>query len=538
MGRKIDVLIHNALVFDGSLAGPVRSSVGIGSDEIVYVGDADLRGNADRVIEADGLALAPGFIDTHAHSDFTLLADPRAEGKLSQGITTEVNGNCGMSAGPLIGRALERREEDLRELGIRERWSTLQEYFALVEQRGAGVNTANLVGHGNLRGSVVGYDDKRPSPEELTAMQRLLSDAVSSGAIGLSTGLIYPPGIYSDTAELIELGRVLHEKDLIYTSHMRSEGTRLQEAVDEVIHIGREAAIKVHISHIKTAGELNWHKADAVISQLQLVRSEGLRLTCDRYPYIASSTDLDSILPSWVFAGGNDDELRRLNDPSARRRIEEEIREQVSRPGYWSKIMVSGVGSESNRWMEGMTVEAIGSRLGTDGLSAFFRIVIEERLRVGAIFQSMHEGNLKKFLSQPFCMIGSDSSARCFDGPTALGKPHPRTYGTFPRLFGKYVREEQLLSLSEAVHKSTLLAAETFGLKRRGRIKEGYFADLVIFDPDRIVDKATFEKPFQRAEGIHSVFVNGVEAVSEGRLTGRLGGRVLRYGGTAMARLQ
>jgi N-acyl-D-amino-acid deacylase len=533
MEREIDLLIHDALVFDGSLAGPVRASVGIGADEIVYRGDADLRGNAVRVIEAGGLALAPGFIDTHAHSDFTLLADPRAGGKLSQGVTTEVNGNCGMSAAPLIGRALERREEDLRELGIRERWSTLQEYFGLVEQRGSGVNTANLVGHGNLRGSVVGYDDRRPSPEELAAMQGLLSGAVASGAIGLSTGLIYPPGIYSDTAELTALGRVLHEKDLIYTSHMRSEGMRLQEAVDEVIRIGREADIKVHISHIKTAGELNWHKADAVIGQLLRVRSEGLRITCDRYPYIASSTDLDSILPAWVFAGGNDDELGRLNDPSARKRIEAEIREQVSRPGYWSKIVVSSVGSEKNRWMEGMTVEAIGSRLFMDGLSAFFRIVIEERLRVGAIFQSMHEGNLKKFLSQSFCMIGSDSSARCFDGPTAQGKPHPRTFETFPRLFGKYVREEKLLSLSEAVHKSTLLAAETFGLKRRGRIKNGYYADLVLFDPETIADRATFGEPFQQSGGIHSVFVNGVEAVSEGTLTNRLGGRVLRHGGGA-----
>ena len=531
MSIKIDLLIHDALVFDGDLAGPVRASVGIASDEIVYVGDADLRGIAGRVIEAGGLALAPGFIDTHAHSDFTLLSDPRAAGKLSQGVTTEVNGNCGMSAGPLIDRALERREEDLRELGIPERWSTLDEYFRLLEQRGSGVNTANLVGHGNLRGSVVGYDDKRPSPEELAAMQGLLSDAVSSGAIGLSTGLIYPPGIYSDTAELTALGRILNEKDLIYTSHMRSEGTRLEEAVDEVIRIGREARIKVHISHIKTAGELNWHKADAVISKLQQVRKDGLRLTCDRYPYIASSTDLDSILPSWVFAGGNDEELRRLGDPGTRRRIEEELSGQVNRPGYWGKIIVSSISSEKNRWMEGMTIEEISGRFSVTGFEAFFRIIIEERLRAGAIFQSMHEDNLKKFLSQPFCMIGSDSSARCFDGPTAQGKPRPRTFGTFPRLFGKYVREEGVFSLTEAVYKSTMLAAETFGLKKRGRIREGYYADLVVFDPETIAGRATFGEPFHQAAGIHSVFVNGLEAMSEGRLTGRLGGRVLRHGG-------
>ncbi|MBA4373495.1 MAG: hypothetical protein C0402_11620 [Thermodesulfovibrio sp.] len=530
---KIDFLIRNALVFDGSLNSPVRTSVGIVSEKIVYVGDADLSSAAGRVIEADGLALAPGFIDTHAHSDFTLLADPRAFGKLSQGVTTEINGNCGMSVAPLIDRALERREEDFRELGIKERWGSLDEYFGLIEQRGIGVNTANLIGHGNLRGSVVGYADRQPSAGELAAMQHLLSEAVASGAIGLSTGLIYPPGIYSDLAELTALGRVLHEKDLIYTSHMRSEGTRLEEAVDEVIRIGRSAGIKVHISHIKTAGELNWQKADAVIRQLQQVRKEGLRLTCDRYPYVASSTDLDAILPSWVFDGGNDEELRRLNDPALRKRIEAEIGEQVSRPGYWGKIIVSSIGSEKNRWMEGMTIEEISGRLTVTGLEAFFRIIIEERLRVGAIFMSMNEDNLRKFLSLPFCMIGSDSSARCFEGPTELGKPHPRTFGTFPRLFKKYVKEEGLFSLSEAVHKSTMLAAETFGLRNRGRIREGFFADLVIFDPETIADRATFEKPYQKSAGIHSVFVNGVEAVSEGLPTGRLGGRVLRHGGAA-----
>ncbi len=530
MGTKIDIFFHNARVFDGGLAGPICASVGIAADKIVYFGSADLRGAAATVIEAEGFALAPGFIDTHAHSDFTLLADPRAEGKLSQGVTTEVNGNCGMSAGPLLNKAVDRREEDLRDIGIKERWSTLGEYFCFVERRGAGINTANLVGHGNLRGSVVGYDDRRPSPEEMDGMKKLLSDAVSDGAIGLSSGLIYPPGVYSDTAELTELGRVLHDKDLIYTSHMRSEGARLFEAIDEVICIGREAGIKVHVSHIKTAGELNWQKAEVAIARLNEVRSEGLRLTCDRYPYIASSTDLDAILPPWVFAGGNAEELKRLKDPAMRRLIEGEIREQVNRPEYWSKIIVSSVSSEKNRWMEGLTVDDIGARLSMDNLSAFFRIVIEERLRTGAIFQSMNEDNLRKFLSLPFCMIGSDSSARCFDGSTAQGKPHPRTFGTFPKLFGRYVREEGLLSLTEAVHKSTMLAAGTFGLKRRGEIREGFYADLVLFDPDRISDQATFGNPYQPAEGIHSVFVNGIVAVSEGSLTGKLGGRVLRHG--------
>jgi N-acyl-D-amino-acid deacylase len=312
---------------------------------------------------------------------------------------------------------------------------------------------------------------------------------------------------------------------------MRSEGNSLMEAVDEVIRIGSKTGVKVHISHIKTAGEQNWHKADAVIARLNEARKTGIRLTCDRYPYIASSTDLDAILPSWTFAGGNDEELKRLQDPAARKKIEEEMKDQVGAPGYWKKVIISSVATEGSRWMEGRTIEEISSKLGMDGLSAFFRIIIEEKLRAGAIYLSMSEDNLKKFLALPFCMIGSDSSARCFDGPTASGKPHPRTFGTFPRLFGKYVREERLLGLSEAVHKSTMLAAGTFGLKDRSQIKEGFFADLVIFDPEKIIDKSTFDNPFQRAEGIHHVIVNGVVALSDGRLTGSLAGRVLRHGG-------
>jgi len=525
-----DVVIENALVFDGSPDLPKEASVGITGDLISYCGGNDISGNTQRVIDARGLAVSPGFIDTHAHSDFTIMADPRAQGKLSQGVTSEINGNCGMSAGPLLGKALERREEDLKELGIRERWTTLGEYFDIMERKGPGVNLACLAGHGNLRGSVVGYDDRGPSADELARMRKLLADTVSQGAIGLSTGLIYPPGIYSSTEELIELGRILHDYNLIYTSHMRSEGARLAEAIEEVIRIGRESDIRVHVSHIKTAGEPNWNKADAVLRRLHEVRGEGMKLTCDRYPYIASSTDLDSILPSWTFAGGNDEELRRLYDPESRKKIEYEIREQVSRPGYWAKIIVSSVGTRKNRWMEGKTLQEISWELGLTGMEAFFHIIIEERLRVGAIFMSMNEDNLKKFLSLPFCMIGSDSSARSFDGPTAQGKPHPRTFGTFPRFFGRYVREEGLLTLSEAVHKATMLAAKTFGLERRGQIKEGYCADLVIFDPGTIADRATFENPFQRSEGIHFVFVNGVEALSEGGITGRLGGRVLRQG--------
>jgi N-acyl-D-amino-acid deacylase len=528
--NRADILIRGGLIYDGTLSEPRIGDVAAEGDRITYVGPAD-QVEASVVIDAKDLAVCPGFIDTHAHSDFTIVADNRAEGKIMQGVTTEVNGNCGMSAAPLYNGAYERRDEDLRELGITERWNTLGQYFDLIRKKGTAVNIATLAGHGNIRGSVVGYDDKSPSPEEMKLMLRLLRESIDEGAIGLSTGLIYPPGIYAQTEELIELGQELVNRDLVYASHMRSEGTMLLEAVREVIRIGREAGIRVHISHLKTAGRQNWHKAGEVIALLQETLRGGGRLTCDRYPYTASSTDLDAVLPSWTYAGGNDEELRKLQNERERVRITRELEEQAQTGNYWNGVIISSVSSKGNRWMEGKTVSDIARTLGIDEISAVFRVLIEERLRVGAIFLSMSEDNLRKFLSLPFCMIGSDSSARCFDGLTRRGKPHPRTFGTFPRFFGRYVRDEALIPFPEAFHRATQLAAETFGLKGRGRIAEGMYADIVIFDPARIADNATFEEPFQRPAGIRYVLVNGRMAVEDGQYRPVIAGKVLKSGG-------
>jgi N-acyl-D-amino-acid deacylase len=524
--NRADILIRGGLVYDGGLSEPRICDVAVEGERITHVGPP-AQSEASLVIDAAGLAVCPGFIDTHAHSDFTIVADNRAEGKIMQGVTTEINGNCGMSAAPLYRGVFERREADLKELGIGERWNTLGQYFDLIRGKGIAVNIAVLAGHGNIRGSVVGYDDKSPSPQEMKAMLGLLRESIEEGAIGLSTGLIYPPGIYAQTEELIGLGKALRERDLIYASHMRSEGTMLAEAVREVIRIGREAGIRVHISHLKTAGRQNWHKAREVIALLQETIRDGGRVTCDRYPYTASSTDLDAVLPSWTYAGGNDEELRRLQDETQRRRIAEELKEQAATGTYWNSVIISSVSSKDNSWMEGKTVSEIAAALGMDEISAVFRMLIEERLRVGAIFLSMSEDNLRKFLSLPFCMIGSDSSARCFDGPTRSGKPHPRTFGTFPRFFGKYVRDEALVPFPDAVHRATALAAETFGLKGRGRIAGGMYADIVVFDPGKIADCATFEEPFQRPEGIRYVLVNGKAAVMDGQYRPVLAGRVV-----------
>jgi N-acyl-D-amino-acid deacylase len=527
MVKAFDILIRNGLLYDGNLSDPYISDIGIADGRISFIGRSGENG-AREIIDARGLAVCPGFIDTHSHSDFTIVADPRAEGKICQGVTTEINGNCGMSAAPLYRKAAEKREEDMRELGIKERWNTFREYFALLEKKGLAINMAFVAGHGNIRGSVVGYDDKEPSPEELEGMTALLKEAIGHGAIGLSTGLIYPPGIYSRTEELIHLARELRNGDLIYTSHMRSEGTRLLEAVEEVTRIGEETGVKVHISHIKTAGEQNWGKAEDVFSMLGEARSQGVKITCDRYPYIASSTDLDSILPSWVFEGGNEEELRRLRNQKERDIIVLQLREQSGSQGYWEKVIVSSVVSEKNRWMEGKSIARISDDRGKSEIETVFEVLVEERLRVGAIFLSMKEENLRKFLSLPYCMIGSDSSARSFDGPTKKGKPHPRGFGTFPRLLGNYIRKEGLFSLPEAVYKSTQLAARTFGLRKRGLLKVGFYADIVVFDAERITDKATFEDPFQKPEGIVYVLVNGIPAVREGVPSGRISGMVLK----------
>lgn len=530
MAGDADFLIRGAKVYDGNGGDPFIADVVVVGDRIASVRrrpDA-YRDKTPNVIEAEGLAVAPGFIDTHAHSEFTLFADWRAEGKVFQGVTTEINGNCGLSAAPLYGDAREHRESDLRELGIKERWETLGEYLLLLQEKRPVINFATLVGHGNIRGSVIGYADRAPDTKELDEMRALLRDSVRHGALGLSTGLIYPPGVYASTEELVRLAECLN--GLIYASHMRSEGDELTEAVEETVRIGREAGIAVHISHLKTGGKGNWHKIDNVISIIEKARAEGVRVTCDRYPYTAASTDLDAVLPSWTYAGGVEEELRRLKNATTRERIKGEILSKHSSDDYWESIALSSVPSDSKKWMEGKTLSSVSRSLKKDPVDLLLDILVEERLRIGAIFHSMNEDNLKRFLSLPYTMVGSDSSARSTDGPTHTGMPHPRSFGTFPRFLGRYSRDLNLMGMGEAVHKITMQAAETFGLNERGVIRSGYYSDLVIFDEGRILDRATFERPFLKPAGIHYVFVNGVPVVWEGSSTGFGPGRVLRNG--------
>ena len=523
----IDYLIKNGTIIDGAERDsmPLKADIGVKGDRIVEIGKIPESGR-ERIIDAKGLCVSPGFIDAHAHSEFTLLADGRAEGKILQGITTEINGNCGLSAAPLYEAALAQREKEFEELDIRERWNTFPEYFALLNKRRFATNFITLAGHGNIRASVAGYSDKVLSETQIKEMILLLREAMNAGAKGLSTGLVYPPGIYSDPGEIIELAREAARNNGIYTTHMRSEGDMLLEAIDEAISIARESGIHLHISHLKTSGEKNWWKSEEVFRRIHYAQEHDIPVTCDRYPYIAAATDLDAILPSWAFEGGRNKEIERLQ--TERQRLTGDILTEHPERSYWDTVMISSLTLEKNKWMEGRVLSDISSSIGTSPMELLFDLLVEEELQAGAIFFSMNEENLKAVLRQPYVIIGSDSSARSFDGITAKGTPHPRGFGSFPRVLGRYVREQRILELNEAVYKMTGLPSKIFSIKQRGVIAKGCFADITIFDPEKVNDTAEFSNPFKKPEGIHHVFINGVPVVLEGAVTGALPGRILR----------
>ncbi len=524
---SIDYLIRGGTVIDGSSgdASFQKVDLAIEGECIKDMGKLN-HVSAERTLSVDGLIVCPGFIDVHAHSEFSLLADGRGEGKIAQGITTEINGNCGLSAAPLYGPALEQREGELYELGIKERWNTFSEYFALLEGRGIAANFATLAGHGNIRASVAGYEDRPLSPSELLQMRTFLRNAMDEGALGLSTGLIYPPGVYAETSEIVDLAGEVAGRKGIYATHMRSEGDRLIESVEEAITIAAQSGVHAHISHLKASGKKNWGKMGTVFRLIEKAGKRGLSVTCDRYPYIASSTDLDTVLPPWAFEGGRKREIQRLRND--REILAEHMQKDYEGPSDWEKVFVSSVITGKNKWMEGKNIAEISRTQNKTEPDTVFDVLIDEDVQVGAIFFTMNEHNLRSVLSQPYTVAGTDSAARSFSGITASGMPHPRGFGSCPRILGKYVRQLGLLSLPEAVRMMTGLPADIFGIERRGVLKRGHFADITIFDADAIIDRADFSAPFQQPQGIHHVFVNGIPVLYEGVLTGSLPGRIVR----------
>ncbi|HEY0396706.1 MAG TPA: amidohydrolase family protein [Candidatus Elarobacter sp.] len=521
-------------VYDGLGGVPYTTDVAVADGRVVAIGDLSDRDAHERV-DCEGFALAPGFIDVHAHTDELWLVNPLCEGKIRQGVTTEIGGNCGTSVAPLYGSARTKKERDARDYRLDVQWTTFDAFFTLVEREQVALNVASLVGLGTTRLCVAGPDARRLERDELDAQSRLVRAAVEEGALGVSSGLIYEPGRYADLDELAACARAARDAGApLYASHVRDEGDELEAAIAEALAVGERADVAVQCSHHKAAGKKNWGKVHRTLSAIDRARARGLSVGCDAYPYVASWTELATVLPRAVRDGGDEAALARLRDPDRATAIAfalELARDAELGGDGWDTIMVTGTGSERNADLAGMRVDAIARAWGVRPARAVIRLLVEEELRVESVFFSMSEDDVATVLSAGFCCIGSDASARAFSGITARGVPHPRTYGTFPRVFGRYVRQRGVFDTAEAVRRMTSLPASHFGLRDRGTIAPGMHADAVVFDERHVRDRATYEDPFVAPDGIRDVYVNGRAVLRGGTPTGARPGRVLRNGG-------
>ncbi len=511
-------------MIDGTGNPWFRADIGITGERIESVGD--LSGErAERWIDAKGNVVAPGFIDIHSHSDYNVLIDPRVESKVRQGVTTEVVGNCGSSAAPMNEEMRAHREKYMRaRLGedFDFNWETMGDYLGLIDASGASFNVVALVGQGTVRQNVMGYEDREPTGLELAAMKGLVGDAMEDGAFGMSTGLIYTPSVYAKTEEIIELANVVAGYGGLYFSHIRGEGETLLEAVREAIEIGEKAGLPVQIAHFKASGKPYWGKT---VDSLRLVkegREKGVDVTFDQYPYVASSTGLSAYLPRWALEGGADMLLERLQNPEIRRKIKEA---PATLTRDWSSVMVSS--TKNQLGLEGKTITEIAELQGKDEMTAVFDLLISEEAQVQIVSFGMCEEDVRRVMRSPYGMVGSDGSAVSPQGILGRGKPHPRFYGTFPRVIGHYVREG-VLNLQEAIRKMTSASAQRLCVRDRGLLREGFKADITVFDPALVKDEATFTDPHRFASGISYVMVNGTLVVDGGEHTGALPGKVLR----------
>jgi len=489
----------------------------------------------ERDLDGSGLTLAPGFIDIHCHSEFAAFVYPRAESKVLAGVTTDVSGNCGASPFPLVGEFLTRRQAEWQPHGLAIDWSTAAEYFERAEAAASSVNRALLAGHGAVLAAVVGYADRPTTADERGAMRRLLDEALEAGAFGLSSGLIYPPGCYADVEELADLARVVAAAGGVYTSHIRHEGDRLIEALDEFLAVVRASGVRGQVSHLKASGRDNWPKAAGAVDLLRRARAEGLRVSADRYPYLSSMTSLDVfLLPNWAFEGGRDAQLARLADEATSRRIADEFRMAHPDEDFFARITIAAVHPDRPQDAVGKTLAALGEEAGRDPLDAGLDLLRDHEGQVDVTYASMSEENLRLILAEPYVAIGSDSGLRHLPSPRADGRPrglaHPRAYGTSARFLGTYVRDLGLMDWQEGIRRLTSLPADIIGLQGRGRLAEGAWADLVLFDRAAVADRATYQDPWQTPAGIRHVFVNGEQVVGDGVHTGTTPGRVLRRG--------
>ncbi|HNO77351.1 MAG TPA: D-aminoacylase [Phycisphaerae bacterium] len=531
--KDFDVVIRNATIMDGSGADGYVGDVAIRGERIVSVGPK-VEGEGDVDIDATGLVVAPGFINMLSWAGESLFEDNRAMSDILQGVTLEVMGE-GRSMGPLNDAMKKEMVEEQGDIKFDVKWTTLGEYLSHLEKRGVSVNVASFVGATTVRIHEIGYDDREPTADELERMKALVDQAMKEGAVGLSTSLIYAPAFYAKTDEIIALAKVAAKHGGIYTSHMRNEADNLLEAFDEFLLIAKSANIPAEVYHIKASGRANWSKLPALLSRIDAARAQGLKITADMYTYRASSTGLDAVMPPWVQEGGREAWENRLKDPAIRAKVKEEMNTPTTEwdNGYLSagspdNILLVGFRNDDLKKYTGKTLAEVAKLRGTSPEDTAMDLVIEDHSDVGAIFFTMSEDNVRTKIQQPYISICSDAGSYATEGIFLKRNPHPRAYGSFARFIGKYARDEGLVRVEDAVRRMSSLPAENLSLKSRGRLADGYFADVVVFDPKTFGDQATFSEPHQYATGMKHVFVNGGHVVKEGKHTGATPGKFVR----------
>src|SRR5881275_167994 len=527
-----DVIIKGGTVYDGTGGEGHVADVAIRGDRIVGVGDF-ASAVPKKTIDARGLAVAPGFINMLSWSNESLIQDGRSQSEIRQGVTTEIMGE-GESMGPVNDRVREHMLREQADSKYEIKWNTLAEYLRYLETRGVSCNVASFIGATTIRENVIGFDDRAPTPHELDQMRELVRKEMEAGALGIGTSLIYPPAFYAKTDELIELCKVAAKYKGKYISHMRSEGNQLLEAFDELLRISREAGIPAEVYHIKAAGEKNWGKIDNLLSQIEAAQKEGLNVRANMYTYTAAGTGLDACLPPWTEEGGYPALFKRLRDPATRAKIAAEVKIDTDKwenlylaAGSPDKILLVGFKSEKLKPLTGKSLGEVAKIRGKDPIETIMDLISEDESRIGTIYFLMSEENVKKELGKPWISFGSDEASQAPEGVFIKSNPHPRAYGNFARVLGKYARDEKVITLPEAVRRLSALPATNLGLDHRGFIQAGMFADVVVFDPATIADRATFDKPHQYAVGMKHVFVNGVQVLKDGEHTGAKPGRAL-----------
>jgi len=534
-GPSYDTILRHGTVYDGTGAAPITADVAIKGDTVAAIGDlSKARGKVE--IDVTGLAVTPGFINMLSWSTETLIEDGKSQGEIRQGVTLEIMGE-GESMGPWSDSLKAYNKANQGDIKYDIQWTTLREYLDFLQRKGIATNVGSFVGATTIRENVIGFDDRPPTAPELDSMRALVKQAMEEGAFGIGSALIYAPAFYASTDELVELCKVAAPYGGMYISHMRSEGNRLLEAVDELIQISARAGIPAEIYHIKAAGNANWPKMDEVIQKVDSARAAGHRITADMYTYPAGATGLDASMPPWVQEGGLPEWIKRLKDPAIRAKVAREMKTPTDKweslylaAGSPDRILLVAFKEDSLKPLTGKTLAEVAKMRGKSPEETAMDLVVQDGSRIGTVYFLMSEDNIRKEVVLPWVSFGSDAESEAPEGVFLKSNPHPRAYGNFARVLAKYTRDEKLMPMAEAIRKLSGLPAANLGLKHRGNLKPGYFADIAVFDPAKIQDHATFDKPHQYATGMVHVFVNGTQVLKDGEHTGALPGRVVVRG--------